>query len=310
MSTLRVRLALLLVLTTAAACGGGGLGADGGVSGTGVSSVTGNVSNVNDAGAEIAGIRVVVEGTDIETVTGTDGSFTLSGEFDGEITLVFERDDGARAQTTVDVPTGGSVQLEDVTLDVALEEARPARRIVRFQGLVDRPDCPARRLRVVSRFDQQRRTFDIRLESTFVHDGAGAPVACTRLRAGVRVNVVGEVLGDGTIGNADVEVAPAAAGQNPEPTPTPQPSRTLLPTPPPGETDAGRTPREAAPTRTPRLTDVSPRPTRTPARVDRSPTLPTVTPRALDRPAPTAISARARGMSAWRVHRPSSMAGR
>jgi hypothetical protein len=213
----------LLLPLTACGSGGGGFSADGGVSGTGISSVTGNVTNVIGTDGNVAGIRVVVQGTDVETVTGEDGSFTLRGDFDGEVTVVFEVDDGRQARTTVDVPVGGTVDLEDVTVDPEQGEARPTRRTLTFTGVVDDVDCDGSILTVVTERDGRRTTVRVRLGDAFVHDPAGVPVPCDRVRVRDQAAVQGEILADDSIGRADVEIRrppPATATSTPRPTPT------------------------------------------------------------------------------------------
>jgi len=269
MNELRAGLkSLLLVLClTLAACGGGGLSADGGVSGTGISAVTGNVTAITSGSTDLGGIRVTIEGTGIATVTDDTGAFTLTGELDGPVTLVFERDDGVRAVTTVDVPSGGTLELADVTLDTERQEARPARRSLAFTATIEGVDCAGGVLVVRSR-GQGSSLFDVRLDGAFVHDGDGRPVACPNLRPGDLVRVQGVLLEDESIAEADVEVLP------PPPTSTPRPTQTPAAT-------ATRAPTATA-------TRAAPDPDRTPtASIDRPGASPTATARGGDRPAPS-----------------------
>jgi hypothetical protein len=218
MTPLRTRLALLLTLALAA-CGGGGFGADGGVSGTGISAVTGNVAEVIGTAEGIEGIRVAVAGTDVETRTDAAGLFTLTGELAGPITLVFEREsDGLRARADVRVPAGGTLRLDDLTLDARAETAKPERQAIAFEGEIVIADCAAGRLVVVSRRDRNGAEFVVLLAGAFLHDPQGAPVACADLSAGEIVVVAGRVLEDDSIGEADLEVA----ARRPEPSATPR----------------------------------------------------------------------------------------
>ncbi len=276
----RTLLVLLLPAVLTSCGGGGGLGADGGVSGSGLSSVTGNVTEIAGANDDVGGIRVLVQGTDVETLTDDDGSFTLTGEFDGPVTVVFELDDGGRAETMVEVPTGGNVDLEDITVDPEEEEARPTRQIVTFSGVVQEADCAADTLLVVAGDDAQQTRFSVRLDDAFVHDAAGAPIACADIRPRDEARVQGEVLEDDRIGNADVEIR----RQEPTRTPTPRPVATSTNAPAPGRTlDAPRA------TTTPAI-DVRPIPTETRPAVDRPRPTPTATPSDAPRPAPLATA--------------------
>jgi len=276
-------LALLLSGMLAACGGGGGLGADGGVSGSGISSVTGNVTEIDGANGDVGGIRVVVQGTDIETVTGDDGSFSLTGDFDGPVTVVFELEDGGRAETMVEVPDGGNVDLEDITVDPEEEEARPSRQIITFSGVVVEADCDAGTLIVATGDEAPRTRFAVRLDDAFLHDAAGTAVACTDIGPGDNARVQGEVLDDGSTGNADVEI------RRQEPTATPTPTPTLRPEATPTERDPGpgRTLDAPRPTATPRV-DVRPIPTETRPGNDRPNPTPTVTVNDAPRPAPLA----------------------
>ena len=72
-------------LLVAVACGG--LGIDGGQSGTGIalSTVSGQVGTLigDDLGGDVAGIRVQIAETDLETTTGPSGGFFLEGAISG-----------------------------------------------------------------------------------------------------------------------------------------------------------------------------------------------------------------------------------
>jgi hypothetical protein len=285
MKALRAWLAILLLAVlggTQASCGGGGggLAADGGVSGTGLSAITGNVSEITTGSDDLAGIRVTIAGTTFTTVTDAAGAFSLTGAFEGPVTLVFERDDGVRAETMVEVPSDGSVTLEDVTLDPVAEEATPARRTTAFPGTIARVDCGAGLLVVRTRGDEAREV-TVHLDGAFIHDGDGAAIDCAVLRTGDRVRVQGVLLDDGTVVEADVELLPPPATPTPVATRTPDPTTTPAGGPTatrePGATatreqpEPTETPRRSdAPGRTPRPPDVPPSPTATASARDRA----------------------------------------
>jgi hypothetical protein len=122
-----------------------GCGADGGVGGTGISTISGNVT-VNGGGAgwvarsagladavDLEGIKVCVRGTSLCTLTDGRGNFTLEGEFAGEIELEFTERNGDTSRLPLDVPSGGIVSLTNVHL--RLGQALADRIEVEFEAL-------------------------------------------------------------------------------------------------------------------------------------------------------------------------------
>ena len=264
MIILRLLIACLALL--GASCGsGGGLGSDGGVSGTGIAAVTGNVVEVTGTQGDVAGIRVEIAGTDLVSETDANGFFALSGEFDGPVTLIFSRaSDGLVAQVDVQVPGGGTLQLDDLTLDGASGQAQPTRREVHFRGLVESVDCASARLFVVSQFETERLVFTVRLDRMVLRGSLGRPVRCEDLVQGTDVEVTGVVLEDESIADGTLDVLQV----DPTPTPTarrPTPTRTRERP----EPTATATRVDAQPTReqpTPTQTRVPPTPTATATR--------------------------------------------
>jgi hypothetical protein len=135
-------------LVTLAACA-----SDGGVGGTGIATVRGNVIDpeltavVQDAqlaglGASAAGITVRVRGTAVADETDAGGFFELSGAIAGEITLEFTRDDRPVATAApVFVPVDAEVTLKDVALlgDVAQPDVVELDNVIAI--VVEPPSC-------------------------------------------------------------------------------------------------------------------------------------------------------------------------
>lgn len=206
--TLRGLLATFLFVV---ACGGGGgigggLGIDGGRSGTGIlASVRGNVVSTAMPSAGVAGIRVTIEGTELQSVTDQSGLFLLEGEIEGEQTLVFEDDDSpASASTTVFVPTGGLVDLTDVDVDFENAEVMEGDSIVEFEGTIEGIDCAAGTILVSTRFNRDLVTFEVALEDTVIEDMQGATVDCSTLGPETEVEIYAEVDDAGNVISAVV----------------------------------------------------------------------------------------------------------
>ncbi len=94
-----------------------GCGADGGVGGTGISSLSGNValqSSVLERAADLSGIIVGIRGTDLATETDRTGYFEIEGAFEGDVTVEFKELDGTVSALPVPVPSGGRMRLQNV----------------------------------------------------------------------------------------------------------------------------------------------------------------------------------------------------
>lgn len=201
-----IRVALPLLL---AGCGGGGLGlgiTDGGPVGTGiVASVSGNVVTVEDfdtaeaTGLEataateeleptqsIEGIAVsLVEFPDLETSTDVDGNFALEGEFDGALTLRFRTPD-FEADQPIDVPSGGTVVLSDIEVEMDGATA-DAKRQLDLRGRVESTDCAAGVFEIETRNGDR---FDVLVDeqTRFTRDGDDV-AGCEELRARDEVSI-------------------------------------------------------------------------------------------------------------------------
>jgi hypothetical protein len=203
---------------------------DGGSSGTGITTITeGNVASVvtsatasspartgmaaraaGDTTAAtsdtLAGIMVSVDGTDVHDETDANGAFRLSGDYESEVTIRFSRAaDDIEASVAVNVPAGGTLGLNDVTLDAASGSATPGSQSVFFAGTITGIDCTVGVLALVS---QQRPddgdSYTVELASSAIVDQAGRPVACSALATGDDATVSGAVNPNGTFGDATI----------------------------------------------------------------------------------------------------------
>jgi hypothetical protein len=191
---------------------------DGGSSGTGITSIEGNVAGVQRDGAttaaaavgtsSVAGIEVIVEQTQAAAATDAAGRFVVRGNFEGRVTLRFQRaTDALIAHMTIAVPRGGTLTLHDVQIHVDADAAVAANRYGVFDARVTAADCGAGTLLLVSvGADESGYVYEVDLGSAFVHDADGTAIECGAVRAGERVHVEASARPDGTFGNADVEV--------------------------------------------------------------------------------------------------------
>ena len=191
----RHALALLAIL------GAAGCASEGGVTGTGISaSVSGNVVAVDAAAAALPfPIRVTVaEAPAVTTVTADDGTFALTGQFSGAITLQFSNaaSGAALGPLPLEIPAGSVTVLENIEIDTAAPEPDRIRpRAVRqfdIGGRIDLVECGTDGTLLVTDGARPARQFLIALTAdTEIVSGDGAPLDCTALRAGRRVRVEG-----------------------------------------------------------------------------------------------------------------------
>jgi hypothetical protein len=167
------------------------------------------IENVAPAATAIAGIRVAVEGTGIRGETDTSGNFSLRGNFEGMINLVFQLpDDGGQAQIGLNVPAGGQLTLNNVTVDAPQGAAVADTQGVDFDGIITGIDCRSLILTLVSTHQGPDDTdeYTLRLDTSSVRDAQGDPVACADIRDGEQAVVQGFVNPDGTFGDATVDL--------------------------------------------------------------------------------------------------------
>jgi len=182
---------------------------DGGQRGTGITVAEGNVVSVQASApvADVGGIDVSVEGTELRTTTDADGNFTLRGDFAGDTALRFERTpDVAGIRLAVSAPAGGRLGLRDVVLDASAGSATAGTVEVEFEGNVDTLACDDARITLTSvhHAADDLETYVVDLTSSTLHDRGGLPLTCTDLDVGDRLDVDGVFVSDGTIANADL----------------------------------------------------------------------------------------------------------
>ena len=195
--------------------------ADGGQRGTGISSFEGNVVAVDHGSAQastrgaaqgvssdtVSGIIVTIEGTDLQTETDAQGSFSLHGAFGGDTALRFARaGDGLDIRYSVNAPAGGTTTLRDVTLQASSGRAVPTAVYVAFEGRVVGLDCAMSRLVCASVAEPADAddTYVVDLTDSTAHDSAGHALGCDAFAAGDTMHIAGAYTRDGTIGQADI----------------------------------------------------------------------------------------------------------
>jgi hypothetical protein len=230
------RLISLLACTVLVGCGAA---SEGGVTGTGISAISGNVAAVTEEITAQLGvtlpfpIRVAVAGLPgLEGITDTEGAFQLAGRFSGEITLLFTNaDDGTEIGPLVlEVPAGSQTVLENIEIRTAAplsERVRPqAVRQFDVFGRADLVECEGDGSGTVLLTDDGRppRQFMISLTvDTEIVDRAGAPLVCEDIAVGAALRIEGLLLRRDQILVALTVVV--AAPRPPQPGPSPRPER-------------------------------------------------------------------------------------
>jgi len=203
------RAALIAAMLTLGAC------ADGGTRGTGIfTSVAGNVVSVNGADlavgrdrSDVEDIQVWIEDSTAHSQTAADGSFSLRGDFEGMVTLVFAPPTSAgRAQIALNLPAGGTLTMHNVHVDTAQGTAIPDAADVEFDGVITATDCAGETLTMqsVHHAPGDVDLYIVRLERSSLENMQGAPVPCADVRIGEQASVQGAVNPDGTFGDATI----------------------------------------------------------------------------------------------------------
>jgi len=195
------RLAVLaLLLAALSGCGS----SEGGVVGSGISAATvsGQVVEVRESEAQarlaVPRLRVRIEETsELETLTGDDGAFVLTGDFAGSLTLRFENPGGRiLGRLPIDVPAGSTLELEGIEIRPSLPGGVRAGE-VRQRNLFGRVlavDCGAGTLSID---DDVSRPFRIEVTAaTLILRRDGSAASCDELRRGGVVLVEGVVVAE------------------------------------------------------------------------------------------------------------------
>ena len=165
------------------------------------------VESVERARADLEGITVAVEGAGIHGETDANGDFSVAGNFEGMISLVFELPNGGgQARIALNVPAAGTLTLNNVVIDTEAEQALAETQDVDFDAIITGIDCQALILTLVSsqEVSGDDDNYTLRLDTSSVRDSSGTPVPCGNLRSGDRASVRGLVEPDGTFGHATV----------------------------------------------------------------------------------------------------------
>jgi hypothetical protein len=228
------RLLWLLACVALAGCA-----SEGGVTGTGVSAISGNVVLVSAQSAPAAApilpfpIRVTIaEFPGIADTTDADGTFQLEGAFAGAVTLQFANAaDGAEiGPLPLEVPAGSQTVLENIEIHTTApppDRVRPAAvRLFDVFGRVDLVECNADGTGTLLVTDDGRppRQFMMSLTAdTDITTSGGEPLTCADIHRRGSVRVEGLLRrAEQTIDALVVVVGPA---RPPHPGPGPRPER-------------------------------------------------------------------------------------
>ena len=132
--------------------------------------------------------------------------FSLRGDFDGDVSVVFQLpDDGGAARIALNVPAAGTVTLNNVRIDAQTGTATAETQDVAFEGIIAETNCPAFTLMMISTRDHKGDVdqYTLRTDTSSFQDANGTPLTCADLRGGERATVDGMVnQEDGTFGHA------------------------------------------------------------------------------------------------------------
>lgn len=225
-------LTLLFALTSCAS--------EGGSRGSGISAaIAGNVADVQTAAAsgqararstwfgalralaprpEVAraataleGIHVSVEGGTAESDTDADGRFALTGDFEGLLSLVFERaSDGVMARMTLNVPAAGRVTLNNVHIDPLREVAAAETQTADFECVITAVNCGGLTLtmRSVQQDANDLDRYTLHIDASSLQDAHGDPITCADLRSGQHAQIQQAIVSaDLTFGEGTLQLA-------------------------------------------------------------------------------------------------------
>lgn len=227
----------LLTCVALAACGG--LSSEGGVTGTGISAISGNIAAVREQDAATHDltlpfpIRVAIaEFPALESTTDAAGVFRLDGEFSGAITLQFSNAENGTeiGALALEVPAGSQTVLENIEITTAApppERVQP-RAVRQFDvfGHADLIECNADGSATLLLTDDGRppRQFIIALTATTeIVRRNDAALTCADIQPGAPLSV------EGFLRRADQTLVALrvvdAAARPPRPSPSPRPER-------------------------------------------------------------------------------------
>lgn len=189
---------------------------DGGVGGTGIATVRGNVLDpellpvsrlqVGGLGASAAGIMVQVRGTSVSDETDELGFFELSGAIAGEITIDFVRDNHPVAVAErVIVPVDAEITLKDVALidTVAAPESIELDNVIAI--VTDPPSCNPDDTGSFSLRDDGGLSFTVQVTPDTVITDTRGDIACDEVTEESEVKFRG-VQEDGSMIASDLRV--------------------------------------------------------------------------------------------------------
>jgi hypothetical protein len=207
------RVAALVALTLCFIGCGTSASSEGGIVGSGISSIQGNIVDVQivpdapgapaqrDGGAEGSVVPTIAISIDehpgTQTTTDAAGEFKLDGEFAGSITMRFRAagDDDTLGTLVVEIGAGATVVLSDIEIrtdlpDEARVQVRPPLQINLF-GSVTARDCDANRLEIEDESPGRNRfVLRLRADSEIVNADDSGALRCDQIGLGDRVTVV------------------------------------------------------------------------------------------------------------------------
>lgn len=157
----------------------------------------------------VEGIHVLIEGTDAQRETDANGRFSIRGNFEGAVNLVFQLPNGGgTARLAINAPAAGRLTLDDIHVNSATGAASAATQHVLFDGIVTHVDCQGQILTLVSIAQSPTDTdrYMVRLDTSSVRDAHGNRLTCSDLQTGARAMIQGVVNADGTFGDAAIQL--------------------------------------------------------------------------------------------------------
>lgn len=197
-----------------------GCAVDGGPTGTGIAaSIQGNVIEVSTGATAAEPARAlppvhlsIDEVPGIEATTDPDGSFALSGDFSGSITLRFTTEQFS-ASERLEVPAGSLIVLENVELRPQMIRVGTVRQLG-FFGTVAFVDCEAGDLLINDRNPAGHQFLAHLPSEAVIVRGDGLALTCADILPGDPIAIEGTIrMGDRTIDAQTVTISPPAPGE-------------------------------------------------------------------------------------------------